>query len=115
MAAIYIEIDTTDEAMVGGWGWENNDPGLSVTEFFRQLRERVQAAYPGYRVELFRTDHRNTVEFRDHRADSFDTADMAAVEADQDAVREIISAVWNDGEWYVENDAPEGQMLLEDS
>ncbi|HNB06949.1 MAG TPA: hypothetical protein PKV97_13535 [Thauera aminoaromatica] len=96
MKTITIQIDTTDEAMVGGFGWENCDPRASVLEFKAQVLKRVGERFPGYAIEIEETDHANTVVFADGRDYSRE------VEEDQQAVREIISSVWADAEWYVE-------------
>lgn len=92
---IEIKIDTTDDAMVGGNGWENCDPRASVQKFISQVRAEIVRYWPGYAITIEETQHANTVDISDEREYGSD------VEDDQAAIRDAISDVWSRGEWYV--------------
>lgn len=92
---IEIAIDTTDDAMVGGGGWDNFDPRESVLKFLDLVREEVEAVFPGYAVTIEETEYRNTVYITDDREYSSD------VENDAQDVRDAISAIWERQEWFI--------------
>jgi len=97
MATITIQMDTTDEALVGGWGWESFDPRASIDEFKARIIKRIQEVYSGYAVEIEETDYANTVTIEDGRGRDPETWDteLREIEEDQQAIREIISEVWS--------------------
>ncbi len=96
--SITIWTDTSDESMVGGAGWEGYDAAASTEEFLDRVSEAVSNAYPGYRVTIQETNARNEVKFYDEL--NFEE-EYKGIEGDQEAVRNIISEIWQNQEWYI--------------
>jgi len=90
---ISIKIDTSDEAMVGGDGWQNMDAAESTSQYIENVIEAVRAEYPGYKISVEETDYRNSVEI-----DGDDDVD------DAEHITNLISQVYQTQDWYVEKD-----------
>lgn len=90
MKEMTIEIDTTDEAMVGGAGWEGYDPRASVSEFLDQVLADALKTYPGVSITV-EAGSRNRVE----------TDEIAHTSDLDEEVRNLISRVWDRQKWYM--------------
>ncbi len=91
MKELTIYVDTSDEAMVGGPGWENYDPQASVDTFLDLVLAQLQGAYPDHRVVLTPTTNRTRVEADDFGDDGEDAA----------LIRHLINEIWERQQWYV--------------
>lgn len=90
MKELTIHVDTTDEAMVSGPGWEGYDPQASVSAFLDQVLTEAQRAYPGVHITIT-SGSRN-------RAEADELAHTSNLDEE---VRDLVNRVWDRQEWYV--------------
>jgi hypothetical protein len=98
MKQIIITIDSSDESIVGGEGWGNNDPKASINNYEDMILEAVGVKYPGYEIEISHSSsiYIGKVEIEDEDGDLFNDGN------DVDIINEIISDIWQEFGWLVE-------------
>lgn len=92
MKELTIYVDTSDEAMVGGPGWEGYDPTESKSAFMDQVMDAALKAFPDAAITIKPTTHGTNVE----------TDELAQAPDLIEQVRHLINQVWERQEWYRE-------------